>query len=66
MIRQIEEMAKGNIEMERPSVELSTESLVFDVPFGGSFEGDFVISTSEGSLLEADILCFNHNIMRFG
>ena len=34
MIRQIEEMAKGNIEMERPSVELSAESLVFDVPFG--------------------------------
>ena len=62
MIRQIEEMAKGNIEMERPSVELSAESLVFDVPFGGSYEGDFVISTSGGSVLEADILCFNHNV----
>ncbi|MCR4947500.1 MAG: DUF5717 family protein [Lachnospiraceae bacterium] len=62
MIRQIEEMAKGNIEMERPSVELSAESLVFDVPFGGSYEGDFVISTQGDSVLEADILCFNHNV----
>ena len=62
MIRQIEEMAKGNIEMERPSVELSAESLVFDVPFQGSYEGDFVISTSGNIVLEADILCFNHNV----